>query len=63
MRIPTCTEIRQLRIRSGLKQRECAKLVGAALRTWQSWEEGSRKINAAAWELFCIKLNQIDKER
>lgn len=63
MSILSATEIRQARIRSGLTQRECAELIGVALRTWQQWEEGSRKINASAWELFCIKIGQIKKER
>jgi DNA-binding transcriptional regulator YiaG len=52
-------KIRQARITSGLKQRECAALVGIKLRTWQSWEQGEHKINPAAWELFCIKIEQI----
>jgi len=31
-------------------------LVHVALRTWQQWEAGDRRMPPAAWELFCIKI-------
>jgi DNA-binding transcriptional regulator YiaG len=53
--LPTPVEIRTARIESGLKQRECAALVGVTLRSWQQWEEGRRRISATAWDLWQIK--------
>ena len=53
---PTKTEIRAARISAGLTQTEAGALVGAALRTWQSWEAADRQIPSAKWELFCLKI-------
>ena len=37
----TGEEIRQLRNELGLKQRECAEIIGVDLRTWQKYESGT----------------------
>jgi len=33
-------EIRQIRLDSGLMQRECADIIGVGVRQWQKYEEG-----------------------
>lgn len=44
----------EARERTGLSQTAAAKLVGAALRTWQQWEAGDRAMPLTAAELWCI---------
>ena len=53
---PTPSDLKSSRITAGLTQTEAGTLVGAALRTWQSWEAGDRKMPAPKWELFCMKV-------
>ncbi len=50
--------ITSARKRAGLTQREAAKLIGAAMRTWQDWEGGRRNMPQAKWELFKIKAEK-----
>ena len=54
---PTPWDLKAFRITAGLTQTEAGALVGAALRTWQSWEAGDRKMPAPKWELFCLKAS------
>lgn len=61
MTSPTPSEIREARKQAGLTQTAAAKLIGKPLRTWQGWEapEGMashRKMDAALWELWELKL-------
>ncbi len=56
---PTPMEIISLRESAQLTQTEAATLVCSALRTWQHWEGGTRKMHPGLWELFQIKANQI----
>ena len=53
---PTSSDLKACRMTAGLTQTEAGALVGAALRTWQSWEAGDRKMPEAKWELFCLKV-------
>ena len=53
---PTPSDLKSSRITAGLTQTEAGALVGAALRTWQAWEAGDRKMPAPKWELFCMKV-------
>ena len=53
---PTASDLKAFRITAGLTQTEAGALVGAALRTWQAWEAGDRKMPAPKWELFCMKV-------
>lgn len=53
---PAPDEIFGCRFNARLTKTECADLVHVALRTWQQWEAGDRRMPLAAWELFCIKL-------
>ena len=54
---PTPSDLKAFRIGADLTQTEAGALVGAALRTWQSWEAGDRKMPAPKWELFCLKVS------
>ena len=36
----TPKQIKNLRISNGLKQRECAEIVGVGIRQWQKYEQG-----------------------
>lgn len=56
MKSPTKTQIKKRRQTAGLTQTEAAKTIGAALRTWQHWEGGTRTMPAAKWELFTLKV-------
>ena len=60
---PAPNEIRAARINASLTQKEAGALVHAALRTWQDWEAGRRRMPAAAWELFLIKTGLISVNR
>ena len=59
MNQPTPDEIKEARKKAGLTQTAAASLVHKALRSWQQWEAGDRKIDLDTWELFLIKTNQI----
>ena len=54
---PTPSDLKAFRLGADLTQTEAGALVGAALRTWQSWEAGDRKMPPAKWELFCLKAS------
>lgn len=58
---PTCEQITQARTNTGLTQSQAADLVHVNLRSWQKWEYGERPINLAAWELFLIKSELLNK--
>lgn len=60
-RMPTPKQIRAARAAAGLTQTAAAALIGKPLRTWQGWEtaegvKAHRKMDAALWELWKIKL-------
>ena len=49
---PTPLQIKQSRMEAGLTQTQAADLVGAALRTWQHWENGDRAMTQKRFDLF-----------
>jgi len=56
----TPEQIKKIRVRAGLTQREAADIVRVVLRSWQSYEAPSdtskaRKMSAGTLELFCLK--------
>lgn len=65
MKIPTGDEVRALR--EAVRQREglgitaaqdrCAAALYVTRRTWQRWEDGSRRMEPAFWKLAGIELN------
>jgi DNA-binding transcriptional regulator YiaG len=61
MNCPTPEQIKQARENAGLTQTQAATLIYKGLRTWQGWEasegeKGHRKMDAAFWELFMLKV-------
>lgn len=55
MKHPQPAEIIALREAASLTQTQAGELVHSALRTWQQWERGDRKMHPGLWELFQIK--------
>ncbi|QMV33504.1 hypothetical protein 8G_00072 [Ralstonia phage Hyacinthe] len=53
---PTAQQVREAREAAGLTQTEAGALVYSALRAWQQWEAGDRRMHPALWELFRIKI-------
>lgn len=53
---PTPAQIIAARLAADLTQEQAGARVHAALRTWQQWEAGDRRISLAAWELFQLKI-------
>lgn len=58
MNIPTPEHIKQVRKQAGLTQTEAAMLIYKKLRAWQQYEAGDRKMDAAYWELFLLKITK-----
>jgi putative transcriptional regulator len=49
---PERAAIRRARRLARLSQQRAAERLGVALRTWQQWEDGDRRMPAAKWALF-----------
>lgn len=58
MNTPTKEQIARVRNNAGLTQTQAAELLHKNLRTWQKWEGGDSKMDAAYWELFNIKIRK-----
>ena len=60
---PTSEEISKARAAAGLTQKEASELVhlGTPGR-WAEYENGSRNIDAARWELFKLKVWLRDRK-
>lgn len=56
---PTSAEIRAAREGAGLSQTEAAALIDSALRSWQDWESGRRRMHPAFWRLFLIETHVV----
>ena len=55
MTYPTKEEIIKLRKDCKLTQVQAAQLIYRKMRAWQHWEQGTRKMDPAYWELFQLK--------
>lgn len=56
---PTPAEIKAAREHVGDTQAEAAARVHSpSYRAWQNWENGTRAMPLAAWELYLIKTGQ-----
>lgn len=57
---PSTKTVLEARQAAGLTQTEAAAVVYRTLRNWQQWEAGDRQMDAALFELFCLKcgINQ-----
>ena len=52
---PSHSEVyEQRRVVGGMTTEEAAESCGVSLRTWQSWEQGTRKMPWAAWRWFQV---------
>ncbi len=60
---PTPQEIIDARTAAGQSTAEAATLVYVALRTWQQWEAGDRKMPRASWELYLIHTGQHPEKK
>lgn len=58
MKHPTPEQIREARQKAGLSIAASAKLVHGSRSAWHRWEDGSRKMPLAAWELFLLKSSK-----
>jgi DNA-binding XRE family transcriptional regulator len=58
MNNPTPELIKQTRKEAKLTQTKAAALIHKQLRTWAQYEAGDRKMDAAYWELFLIKISK-----
>ena len=54
---PLPQQIKEARQATGLSQKDAGEKIHSAMRTWQDWEAGKRKMHPAFWELFQIKTN------
>jgi len=57
--VPSQDQVRELRLRTGLSQRQSATLIHVSRRSWQCYEDGSAKIKLGLWELYQFKTGQI----
>ena len=61
MKSPTPEQIKAARANAGLTQSQAALIVYKTLNAWQKWEAGQREMDAALWEPFLIKINEIKR--
>ncbi len=62
MNTPTPELIKQVRREAGLTATQAAALVHRSVRAWNQYEQGVRAMDAAAWELFNIKIQRSGVE-
>lgn len=60
MNNPTPQQIIKTRKDAGLTQSQAAALIYSELRTWQHWEKGDRSMHPALFELFQIKISNLN---
>lgn len=63
MNNPTPQEIAAARTHAGQTTTEAAAEVHAAVRTWQQWESGDRKMPRAAWDLYMLSTGQHPEKK
>lgn len=54
----TKEELQAARAKSGLTQKEAARLAGVNLSTWRKWEQGVSPVRDAPLLLFCLLTKQ-----
>lgn len=64
---PTPAEIKEKRLAAGLTQTEAAALIHTICPAWQKWEAAEnlkthRKMPLGKWELFLMKLKELNKQ-
>lgn len=48
-------EVKEARMAAWLSQEDAAALIYTTPNTWRKWEDGSRRMHPAFWELWCVK--------
>lgn len=48
---------------AGLTQAEAGALLYTSGRRWQRWEAGDAAMEAALWELFCLKTPGVSNDK
>ncbi len=56
---PTPEAVRLARVTANLTQTDAAAVVHVALRTWQQYEYGERRMSSGLWELFVRKVGEL----
>lgn len=57
---PKPDQIKSLRHKRGLTQKEAAELIFSSWRSWQDWENGARRMHPAFWQLFRLRVADMD---
>ena len=60
MKKPTPEEVKSARAAADLTQKQAAAVIYEQLRSWQRYEEGSREMSCALYELFMLKTGQME---
>ena len=58
MEVPSPKEIRQVRRRAGLTQKQAAEVIELHTRTWQKYEGGEVEIHPVMWAHFVHLVSQ-----
>jgi len=58
---PNAEILKQNRAFHGLTQAQCAALIHVSTNTWSQYERGLRQISAGLYELWLIKVANLDK--
>jgi transcriptional regulator with XRE-family HTH domain len=53
---PFGSDVRKVRLRAGLTQRESAELVGMDVSNWERIESGTRNMRARSWAVFLERI-------
>lgn len=55
---PAPEEVKAARAAAGLTQTQAGAVVYSSIKAWQTWEDGTRRMHPAIFELFVIKTGQ-----
>lgn len=55
----TRDEIKEIRAKSKLTQREFGEAIGVSVRTVESWEAGHRNISKLAQRAICVEFREV----
>lgn len=56
-------QIKEVRKKAGLTQKEAAELISYSKRAWQDWEQGRKPMRDAIMDFFLLKLALRDAEQ
>ncbi len=55
-------QIKAVRLKAGLTQKEAAELISYSKRAWQDWEQGRKPMRDAVMDFFLLKLALRDAQ-